>query len=579
MASTASPPTEAPPAAPERLVGLHTHEGFCIPLAGLMARLGGRRRLNRVLSSLTVRETPQPGRPKMYARGKRLAYKIERGAADRLIVPHGKAPAFARHLDGVALAPALAAQHRALRPLRGARDPAEPLYPYQEVAMEYVLEGRAAPWAGGAHSLYLQMGTGLGKSRLGLAAGVHLGGPIFVVAPTKAIREQWLDEARALYPWLACAPYNNPPKKSRKTPPGPGTHDIVVGIVNTVRAKPPGFFAGYATVILDEAHELSSPSNLGALWLGQGAKWVLGISATPEERADGFDRVVHHFLGGPVWAEKDIPRFDIGGVDFRGRVREVEYAGDPDCCETVLSAAGTVSAIETIGNIIRDPGRLRLVAAEVERLYRLHETEADPAPFGLGPREAGEAGEAAPPRRHGIFVFAEHRDYLPALRAVLLARIGAEDLAVPELEGPVVLRGGATRADMGRARRARIVLTTYGYSRRGVSLVDMTAIILATPRRNGMRQILGRVTRRGSDESIVRVVVDIKDVATALKGQSSSRRKIYKEKGYPIARVRVTHADYAEEGAPARPTASEEPVWAPGGPAPDPLGALFPGGA
>jgi len=109
-----------------------------------------------------------------------------------------------------------------------------------------------------------------------------------------------------------------------------------------------------------------------------------------------------------------------------------------------------------------------------------------------------------------------------------------------------------------------VVLTTYGYSRRGVSLVEMTSIVLASPRRRGMRQILGRITRRGSDESILRIVVDVKDVRTALKGQSTDRRVVYKEKAYPIYRVRVDHEDFppgARTAAAA--TAAEELVWEP----------------
>jgi hypothetical protein len=112
------------------------------------------------------------------------------------------------------------------------------------------------------------------------------------------------------------------------------------------------------------------------------------------------------------------------------------------------------------------------------------------------------------------------------------------------------------------------VLTTYGYSRRGVSIVEMTAIVLATPRRNGLNQILGRITRRGSDESILRLVVDIKDLGSPLKRQIADRVLVYKKNKYPIFRVRVAHTDYASAGAAALPTAAEVAVWAPadGGP-------------
>ena len=106
-----------------------------------------------------------------------------------------------------------------------------------------------------------------------------------------------------------------------------------------------------------------------------------------------------------------------------------------------------------------------------------------------------------------------------------------------------VLRGGASAKECASAKHARIVLTTYGYSRRGVSLTNMTTLILASPRRNGLHQIVGRITRSGSDQSIIRQVIDIKDMCSPLKNQNSERRKVYKDRKYPIYSV-----EYEYEG-------------------------------
>ena len=211
--------------------------------------------------------------------------------------------------------------------------------------------------------------------------------------------------------------------------------------------------------------------------------------------------------------------------------------------------------------MIKDKARLRLVAAEVKRLYLLHETASpeDLVQLGLGPRPVTAATATHPAgeiRRHGVFVFAEHRDYLPLLREALLECMKPDDIIVPELDDRAgkeeskvsILRGGVAKTAVGSARRAgaHIVLTTYGFSRRGISLPDMTCIVAATPRRNGIRQILGRVLRRGSDESIVRQIVDIVDVRTGLRSQVSDRRKIYLEKKYPISKVGISWEDYSE---------------------------------
>ena len=453
---------------------------------------------------------------------------------------------------------------------------------------------------------YLQMATGLGKSRVGGDLIVRRGGPGLVVVPTDAIAVQWVDVFAEAFPGLRVAVFRNPPKGSRRPPPSPATHDVLVVIVNTFRDKEPEFLEGFATVVLDEAHEYHSRHNSRALWLAAGAPAALGLSATPLERPDGMDAFVPLLLGGATPPEA-VPGFDVGAVCFRGAVRALRYAGHPDFCRPQLTPAGTSSAILTVVEALRDPFRLRLVAAEALRLLRLHETlpPAERAAAGLGVPPGAPPG--TPPRRHGVFVFAETREYLPRLReALLAAAVAPEEICAPELAeegadapapGPPdeadgalgeaddapdelgadnapgglgaddapggpgaeggpgavsILRGGVAKTAVGDARRAgaHIVLTTFGYSRRGISLVDMTAIVLASPRRNGSRQILGRILRRGSDESIVRQVVDIVDVNTGLKSQYADRRKVYREKEYPESVAKVSWADFPGGGAP-----------------------------
>jgi hypothetical protein len=299
------------------------------------------------------------------------------------------------------------------------------------------------------------MQTGLGKSRVGAGVIARRGEPALVVVPTSALAEQWEDEIRLLYPEMVVGVYHNPPKNSRRIPPGPRTHDVVIIIINTFRDKTPEFMEGFGTVVLDEAHEYHSAQNSKALWLAQ-TRAVLGLSATPSERKDGLDRYVHLHLG-PVIYSKNIPNFDIGSVNFRGEVRLIEYAGHPDHCETATTPAGTMSAILTIGNINRDTARTRLIAAEIHRLVHLHETESpeELARLGLGPRPASAATAKHPEgeiRRHGVFVFSEHREYLLELRRALLERMDATDIIAPELEdkkaprAPIsVLRGGVSK--------------------------------------------------------------------------------------------------------------------------------------
>jgi hypothetical protein len=563
--------------------------GLAIPAAEFRARVGGEAPLRKLLAALTVTEKPSHGRPKHMAREVRRAYLIRRATADApevIYVPRIKGLPLTRArtaggrplLDGIRPAADALPAPRALDPARCAPD--APLYPYQEAAVEHLCAGPLAAGGCAGGVAYLQMDTGLGKTRVGAAVVARLGAPALVVVPTESIAAQWLEEFAEIYPDMVAAVYRNTPARKRDPPVGPATHDVVVVIVNTFRDKEPAFLEGFGTVLLDEAHELCSPRNLQALWLSQ-TRAVLGLSATPDEGTNGLDRYVMLHLGPPIYAAK-IPGFDVGSVRFRGEVKIVEYAGAPEYCAPELTAAGTMSAIKTIVRVCADPHRARLVAAEILALARAHEAPGAAA-AGLGPRPAADATPTHPAgevRRHGVFCFAELRETLVEVRGALFTAfttLAAAEIEViaPELDNdapaaPVqaepdrvsILRGGVAAGEVASVRRARahVVLTTYGFSRRGVSLPDMTAIVAITPRRNGTRQLLGRFLRRGSDESIVRQMVDIVDVRTGLKSQVNDRIKIYKEKKYPIRRVKADWSDYvdAAPAAPAEAPAAED---------------------
>jgi hypothetical protein len=559
--------------------------GLAIPLVAFRNRLGGQDALLKVLRALTVTEKVHPGKPRGMGRIQRKAYTIDRAAGrEMLYIPRLKGQTLLRGktksgqplLDSIISAPDALRAPRSLAVERC--EIVEPLFDYQESVVNHLCGASgplgAAAIAANRGTVYMQMGTGLGKSRLGAAVLARLGWPGLVVVPTQSIGDQWIDEFKLVYPLMKVAFYHNPKKGSKKPGPSPADFDVIVVIINTFREKDPDFLEGFGTIILDEAHEYHGPVNSKALWLAQ-TRAVLGLSATPIERPDGLDHYVVMHLG-PVLLPESIEDYDAGSVQFHGEARVIEYAGHPDYVETAMTPSGTPSAIMTIANIIKDPYRLRLIAAEVERLYRLHETTTiiEQMEMGLGPRPESVATEKFPAggiRRHGVFVFAEHREYLPAIRDALLERMKPEEVWAPELEEAdekaakaaakakaasevSILRGGVTHDYVNRTREKgeHIVLTTYGFSRRGISLQQMTALVETSPRRNGSRQIIGRVLRRGSDESIRRVIVDIVDTRTALRGQFKDRKAIYKEKNYPLTTIKTSWEDFVDTKAPAQ---------------------------
>jgi hypothetical protein len=459
------------------------------------------------------------------------------------------------------------------------------LYPYQESYVDYVVENRlnAEKRTAGKAQVYVHLATGQGKSYVMAAIVARLRVPTLVIVPTVQLRDDAVAVVEKTLPRLKAIAYSNAQAAAREkkgAPPiGPATHDVVVCVINTAREKPPGWYSGYGLVVYDEAHEYHSLVSSKVLWAAQ-ARCVVGLSATPHERPDTMDRVVSTFLGAPLTLESVVPAGLVDNIAFAGRVREVWYTGHPAHAKNATTEQGS-SAILTIGNVIADPHRTEMIVAEVENLLTLHETlpPGELEAWGLGPYTRPDGTTVT--RSHSVMVFAEHREYAPALRAAMQKRFPNLDIWDDTADQPVVLRGGVARPAQIQAHTARLVLTTYGYSRRGVSLTQMTALVEATPRRNGWTQILGRICRLTPDpalRSIKRVVVDVRDVRTSLNSQSASRRQVYAAKSWPVYKVAANYEDYStlDAAVPAAPAvATEVPVKTRAAAAAEVVAALF----
>jgi hypothetical protein len=574
-----------------------------------LSRALGEPRLRALLRRLTVAERPQPGRPGAFARRTVRAYERVRGGAHTPAAaqagngpgngPLGRsvlifAPALAGALETLGVAPggrdAAGEGFRPCRQLAPAARRTVGIYGYQQAIAAWLASdaGPLSPARAAAGRAFanLRLDPGQGKTFVAAALVALVGEPALVAVPTVALAGQFeADLARAL-PGARVGQY----VRAKKARPSPATHDVVVVVINTLRTEPSEFTRGYGLLVLDESHELCSESNRRALWLR--APRRLGMTATPDARPDGLDRAVALFLGPPAegGAAPGVGH-ELDPGQWRAEVRAVRYLAPNEYAEPVLRG-GAVSAILSIARLVRDPGRVALVVAEAVRLARRH-LGPDAARLGL----RTEPGQ--PPKRHGVFVIVEHREYAAIMRDAIERALG-EPVGMPEAdrrppetpEGaggagaggagagppPEASRSDATAAGMGRAdgeqrgpeglaggagagvpppvlmlrggapldavERARALdshvdVMTLGFGRRGVSLRGMTALLLASPRRNGMRQIIGRIFRRGQAPGVVREIVDVVDAKSALRGQFSARKKIYQELGFPVETVTV----------------------------------------
>lgn len=140
-------------------------------------------------------------------------------------------------------------------------------------------------------------------------------------------------------------------------------------------------------------------------------------------------------------------------------------------------------------------------------------------------------------KKHNIFIFSDRRSHLELLSEMLALQISDEYT--------IVLYGGSSDDDIQVAQdNSKIILTTYQYSSTGVSISKLDALILATPRRNGLTQIIGRIHRLDTKyQKNKRQIIDIIDNKTVLKFQYSTRKKAYEKRDCKIKTTSIHHSD------------------------------------
>lgn len=363
----------------------------------------------------------------------------------------------------------------------------------------------------GTSSTILQMDPGYGKTYLALGVINHIKKKTFIIVPNTYLLRQWMEVLTEAFPNNRIGCYYGVKKMDG---------DIVVAIINSALKYPD--YAKCGLIIYDEVHMYCS-NKFAVIFSKAQAACCLGITATPTDRIDRFDPVAHWALGKVIYAEK-IPDWNAANVNFTSRVTRVLYDGHKDYTKILESAAGIVSVPLMVNQLQEDPYRNKLIVAYAVRLYNMG---------------------------RNVFVFSDRREHLHGLAKVLSEY--EVEFEAPELEektnkkrkeklaGVTELMGGSTDRDIESAKETgRIIMTTYQYSGTGVSINKMNSIILATPRKSNMKQILGRIYRLTSDATVVRHIIDLVDNKICLKSQFYTRKKTYINKlQAPIRDVKI----------------------------------------
>lgn len=367
--------------------------------------------------------------------------------------------------------------------------------------------------ADGSACAILNLRAGLGKTFVAAGLIERLGLRTLYIVPNNPLANQGCKDLRACFTNDEGAETARVGRWGAKG--DRAADDITVIVINSALMQTPEFYSGYSLIIIDEVHMCCSAVRRAIFRLTTHA--VLGMSATTENRKDGFDPVAHKELAydGIIRAEQ-IEGFTYEDVAFHCTVDAVRYNGAPEFTQNLTHpSTGRLFTPYMIDQFLRDPQRMALAIRKIKELYDW----------------VGPDGQV-----HNIYVFCEEREPLGAVYQALAERFG--DINAPELIGTFI--GGIKDQQITDIKaNARILLTTYGYSGTGVSIDKMTAIVFLTPRRSNMLQILARILRRGGDQTIERRVVDIIDNRTALRGQHTERKQAYEYYGMEVVYSKV----------------------------------------
>ena len=356
----------------------------------------------------------------------------------------------------------------------------------------------------GKSSTILKMDPGYGKTYLSLGVINCIGRKTMVIVPNTYLLKQWTEILTNSFPGNKIGCYYGVKKEDG---------DIVVAIINSALKFPD--YKDFGLIVYDEVHMYCSSKSAKIFSKAQSA-CCLGITATPTDRIDNFDPVSHWALGKVINAET-IKGWNPANINFTTSATRVIYNGHKDYTQIIESVTGVVSVPLMVNQLQEDPYRNKLIVAYAIHLYKTG---------------------------RNVFVFSDRREHLHMLANILREheiefeapelnelndkKTKKEKLKKEKLSGITELMGGSSEADIELAKKSgRIIMTTYQYSGTGVSINKMNSLILATPRKSNMRQILGRIFRLSSDQSIKRHIVDIVDNRICLKSQYYTRKKTY----------------------------------------------------
>lgn len=309
--------------------------------------------------------------------------------------------------------------------------------------------------------------------------------------------------------------------------------DVTIAIINTAIAIP-DVSSKYSFIAIDEAQDYCT-GTFGKIFDAE-SPIRLSMSATPDEKPSCFIGIKS---AGPILNACDIEGFTYDDVKFDIDVDVIEYHGNPEYTDHILSSIGKMDTRAMHNQLLEDDFRTNLIVDKILNIY--NQKIIVPMMDDDVVVTDDDTGEPIMEEVvHCIYVFAEELEHLRKIHKKLSDNV---NVWAPELEESIgMFTGGITETQNSHIRQnSRILLTTYGYASKGISMAKMTSLVFLTSRKAKMKQIVARILRRSGDKRIRRRIVDIIDMSTGLKKQFNHRLEAYKYYNANILRSRIVY--------------------------------------
>lgn len=205
----------------------------------------------------------------------------------------------------------------------------------------------------------------------------------------------------------------------------------------------------YGAIFIDEIHNIPSPSRVSLLFKATVVPYIIGASATITERNDGKDPLyLSHFSTAIITRSK--------GIKFRGKVHIIKYYNDE-------GGNDSKRIFELLNQQYMDDRRYEIVLSQLDKALTRH---------------------------NGIFIYA--RAQAQARTLFEMAKRRHPTLA----DDMHLFTGEITAKERTNAEKnGNILFCTYSFASEGLSLVHMTALILADGKKTKLNQLFGRIAR------------------------------------------------------------------------------------